>query len=203
MMGIIMDVRILGGGKGIFQPIDREYEFITMDEFADWKTLNSFDNTLYSKTTYNDVINNEEIINDWDEEEKNGENEEIAEMYALEVKFTPEEHLKYFINQLLHLKLIADANADELKGINVWDHVCIGSDFDGLISPIHCCMNAEEFNNFCDSVRYALPDYSAQLKIQLGMPAENIVSKIFFDNGYAFIKNYFSPGNFNAVKYNR
>lgn len=193
MIGIILDIRVLGGGKNIIQPIDREYEFITMEEFEYWKSFNSFDNSLYSNTTYNDVINNDEIINVWDQEERDGEKEEVAEMYSFkEIELRPEEHLKYFINQLLHLRRIADANADELKNINVWNHVCIGSDFDGLISPIHCCINAEAFNDFCDAVRHALPTYSNQLKINLGMPAKDIINNIFFDNGYTFIRNYFS-----------
>lgn len=199
LIGINLDIRILGGGKNIFQPLDEEHEFITIEEFKDWELKEELF-TAFDATKYNDVAINGEIVNDfWDKEELDAEKEEIAEMYPhkadLEVlvQYQPEEHLKYFINHLLKIKLIADSNADELEGVNVWDHICIGSDFDGMISAVHCCMNATQFQSFANMVQNALPAYASEVGVDLGdLCIENITKKIFFGNGYRFIKNHFS-----------
>jgi microsomal dipeptidase-like Zn-dependent dipeptidase len=199
LIGLNLDIRILGGGKGILQPIDKEQEFVTMDEYKDWEAGKSLSAEMFDEFRYKDKWEGDEELNNvWDTEDLLAELEELIEMYPrkddaiADVKSNPEEDLKYFVNHLLKLKQIADENQDVLPDINVWEHICIGSDFDGMISAIHCCMNVTEYEAFRTSLCTALPYYANMLHIDLGLDVGTIIKNIFFENAYGFLKNHFS-----------
>lgn len=63
--------------------------------------------------------------------------EELEELLDARKRKNYELHLKYLANQILHIVKIGGAKA--------WDHICIGSDFDGLVSAVRCCFNASEY----------------------------------------------------------
>ncbi|WP_286760622.1 membrane dipeptidase [Salegentibacter sp. UBA1130] len=49
-------------------------------------------------------------------------------------------HTSYMVNNLLHIIKVG--------GEKAWDHICIGSDFDGMVNAINSCSNVYDMENF-------------------------------------------------------
>jgi hypothetical protein len=81
---------------------------------------------------------------------------EIEQLYnqlrSMPVPSTDED-IKHLCNNILHIVRIA--------GDKAWKHICIGSDFDGLISAVECCRNASVFNNLASELKRWLPIMAA------------------------------------------
>ena len=199
LLGINIDKRILGASETITGGIKtNENEFISIEETEDW--FGAIPPTSQIFADYNRYTRKRKFVPD--KEDINESEEEFYELFPMTHKgkkkikrklprSREERHLKFFCNQLLKLKQIADENAAELPGINVWDHVCMGADFDGLISTIHCCLNITEVENFAKMIEDNLQTYADDAGIQLGMRVPDIVEKIFFKNGFDFLVNHF------------
>jgi microsomal dipeptidase-like Zn-dependent dipeptidase len=196
LMGISFDNRILGAAD------PTELEFVSMEEMIIWRSFSTslpdkiIDPVSYSyqKTAKGD----DEII--FDEEDEAAAEEEFRSLFpssnkkiktATKKRRQIKKHLEHFINQLLKIKQVADKYPTELKGINPWDHICIGSDFDGLISALHCCINTKEVENFAKLVVKNIQSYAAGCGITLGMAPDQIVERIFYANGVQFLRNHF------------
>jgi len=174
LIGLILDRRVLGAEK-----VSEEY----------------FDRKNYSDLKYN-------------ERERDADGNEIPPLppdpfEGLEQSFADEaeaimsrpdaqNHLRHFCNQIFHI--IAKA------GVESWKHISIGSDYDGLISPIKSCISTAEFPalelNVCTELLAMLP--AAQSKypgVNFELDATNveaIVRGIMYDNGANFVKKYFA-----------
>ena len=201
LLGINFDKRILGASEKLTGGIKvKETEFISIEEASEWfgpTSETDFSPIFDDYTRFGrrgEFIPDEE---DWEESE-----EEFQELFpkqpstgkAAKRKISRNRaqlHLKYFCNQLLKIKMIADENAAVLQGINIWDHICMGADFDGLISTIHCCSDITKVENFAGQVNDNLKNFADQAGIQLGMPVPDIVEKIFFKNGHDFLIKHF------------
>jgi microsomal dipeptidase-like Zn-dependent dipeptidase len=92
--------------------------------------------------------------------------------------------IKYLCNNILHIVQVA--------GPKAWEHICIGSDFDGLVSSIECCRNVTEYGTLAQKLIQELPLMVA------GSPAfthiTNInqkVEDIMSGNAYRFLQKYF------------
>ena len=94
-------------------------------------------------------------------------------------------------NQVQHIAELLDRH-----DIFAWDCMAIGSDFDGIINPLNGYLTAETMENLQEYLeRYAF-NYmnergSQVLKKYNQLSAAEIVSRIFHDNGWAFIKRCF------------
>ncbi|MEX2591940.1 MAG: hypothetical protein WD426_04140 [Anditalea sp.] len=80
---------------------------------------------------------------------------------------------------------------------NPWDHVCIGSDFDGLINPIINCRNSTKSHDLGPMLLRWLPVAEEAYLKEKGGPklldnldnkVELVVKKFLYDNGERFIK---------------
>ena len=196
LMGISFDNRILGAAD------PTEKEFVSKEEMKMWRTFTtSIPDEMIDPVPYNyrkTVKGEDEII--FDEEDEAAAEEEFHSLFpsntgklrsAGKKRRRRKKHLEYFINHLLKIKQIADKTA-ELEGINPWNHICIGSDFDGLISALHCSMNTKEVEGFAKLVEAELPGYAAGCGISLDMSPAKIVEKVFYLNGVQFLKDHFS-----------
>ena len=199
LLGINIDKRILGASEGLTGRIKlKEVEFISVEETSDWFAMVPTFSRIYDD--YGSNLRGGKF--EPDQEDKQESKEEINELFppqqkkkkkARRVVKDPkiELHLKFFCNQLLKVKQIVDEHAAELTGINVWDHICIGADFDGLISTIHCCHDATEVEEFAKMVESNLQPFADATGINLGMSVPDIVKRIFFKNGYDFLVKHF------------
>lgn len=98
-------------------------------------------------------------------------------------------HLRHLCNQILHV--IAQG------GPRAWDHICIGSDFDGLINPINGCMNSTEFVDLEKGLIDMLPkmiEEAEDLYPEFDFEAGDIkmrVRNLMYDNAINFLKKHF------------
>ena len=63
--------------------------------------------------------------------------EESALVAKEEAIINRRQHTRYLVNNILHIVKIG--------GEKAWKHICIGSDFDGLIDPINSCKSTLQF----------------------------------------------------------
>ena len=99
--------------------------------------------------------------------------------------FNEKKHLRHFCNNLLHIIKIA--------GERAWDHVAIGSDFDGLVDAINVCRNCEEIPEFEDKVIEMLPKMMEEDDSH-NYDTSDIagkVRKLMFENAKRFLDKYF------------
>lgn len=78
-------------------------------------------------------------------------------------------------------------------GPRAWDHICLGSDFDGIIDPLTCCPDITHYG----ALRIPL----LQMLFRLATPAELHVTDVsdmqrkldgvFYQNGRSFLEKYF------------
>jgi len=73
-----------------------------------------------------------------------------------------------------------------------WDHLCIGSDFDGLVEAVDCCKNAAEFGLLAPALEKELAEGAAALKLDLQLSPAEIVSKFCYTNAFNFINRHFN-----------
>lgn len=91
-----------------------------------------------------------------------------------------------------HIKYLAK-KLDE-KGLKAWDHICIGSDYDGIINPINYFLSEESMPSFKN---YLLKHVSNFMNDRPGLnnpnllPPEIIVNKIMGENAFEFLKRYY------------
>lgn len=111
--------------------------------------------------------------------------EEPPETKAFNVK----KHLRHMCNAILHVVKIG--------GEKAWDHLCFGSDFDGMINPLNCCQNAEEYPKLRDGLIRTLPEMikkarkkNPNLNFHEG-DIEKRVDALCFNNGFNFVKKHF------------
>lgn len=85
----------------------------------------------------------------------------------------------------------------ETSGCNdagAWDHIAIGSDFDGIMNPIDVCTSAADIPNFHRFLCDHLPDFAQYLDkgaLLYGQTPEEAMDKLFYKNGETFIRKYF------------
>lgn len=173
LIGLILDRRVLGAEK-----VSEEY----------------FDRQNYSQLGYNererDADGNEvTILTDPIEGLEQVFAEKAEEIMQ---RVDAKDHLRHFCNQIFHL--IARAGAAG------WKHISIGSDFDGMVSPIKSCMSVAEFPalelNLRAELLAMLP--AAQRKypaVNFALDANNVevrVRDIMYNNGANFVEKYFA-----------
>jgi microsomal dipeptidase-like Zn-dependent dipeptidase len=100
-----------------------------------------------------------------------------------------EETFRQFCANLLHIIRIGAT----VPGVaDPWDHVCIGSDFDGLIDPVNACPTIEHMPDFMKQLAEVLPRMAAKG----GMPmssaeVDRCLNKLFHDNLVDFLRKHF------------
>jgi len=72
-----------------------------------------------------------------------------------------------------------------------WDHLCIGSDFDGLVQAVDCCKTSLEFEQMAQALAVTLEAVAAKTGLELNLPASEIVAKFCYTNAFNFIDRHF------------
>jgi microsomal dipeptidase-like Zn-dependent dipeptidase len=90
-------------------------------------------------------------------------------------------HLRHVCNQILHMVKIG--------GEKAWNHMCLGSDFDGLINPVNNCTSVAEYPKLEEGLLKMLPkmmkesDYTYE---DSDVPQK--VRAIMYDNALTFLE---------------
>ena len=109
--------------------------------------------------------------------------------------FTDQLHALYFLNQVLHILWVAKKSKRGIKLKDAAGLICIGSDLDGLINPIDCCMSTAAYADFKNSLLSIMNKKSCWrgTGFSLGdLDNEALLDGIFFGNAVAFLKKNFS-----------
>lgn len=69
----------------------------------------------------------------------------------------PERHIMLFCMHIVHAIKIGYARLTWVADASPWDHICIGSDFDGLINPINGMDDIVKLNKLGDELQKYLP----------------------------------------------
>ena len=195
LIGLNLDVRILGG-KVI--PNKDEKEFFSREEF-ELLTNQNVETLIAGLVTSleNETINNGDTSID----ASNEEGQELAEIKDARAEIdemaattAPEHqrknytaHLRLILNHILHIyKFTKDEGLP-----SPWDHICIGSDFDGLVEAVDCCRNATEFEALAQSLTRELTKIVTDgFKYDLGLTPKQIIDKLMFSNAVEFINKH-------------
>ena len=197
LIGMNMDKRILGASEKMTTGTIKktEIEFISCEESVEWLAKENRSSPRFDKPYTLGGRKKDQLIPDKEDQEES--DDEFYELFpAIKPKTSKDKkelHLRFFCNQLLKIKQIAKENEHDLPGINPWDHICIGSDFDGLISTIHCCRNVTEMKSFAGMVKDNLQNYAGEagMNLDLKLSVAEIVDKIFFENAFNFLTKHF------------
>jgi microsomal dipeptidase-like Zn-dependent dipeptidase len=163
LIGIAMDKRILGYGGG-------QKDFYSFDEFNNY---------------YKDFIEKNRLIEIAEEIDINKEDEfDEAEEYGIYDKgpLDPKHQFRYVCNNIIHIVKIA--------GEKAWDHICLGSDFDGIIDSIDPVPTILNYRELEKALTELLPEFIKAA----GIPEPDIhktVKKIVYENGYEFLRTNF------------
>lgn len=98
-------------------------------------------------------------------------------------------HLRHLCNNLLHIIKVASQEV----GDKAWDHVCLGSDFDGLIDPINGCKNAKDYPNLYSDLVEQLPVVANDMGVPL--PPAKVQPRLrqfVYENAVRFLKKHFA-----------
>jgi microsomal dipeptidase-like Zn-dependent dipeptidase len=142
-------------------------------------------------------------------EAKEEQASELAkELFGIgEQEFNKRLHTWYFCYNLLHILKISFTHYTG-QGLNAqdamdkaWEHVCIGSDFDGLIDPVNSFRNITEWSDFEKKLNKHLAgarDFYVSIRNNISLPIEGkkgitlYIKQLMFENGKRFIKNWLS-----------
>ena len=109
-------------------------------------------------------------------------------------------HVEYLCNNLLHIVRVGRKSI----GDRVWDHICVGSDFDGLIVSIEYQPNRRVKANNIPDLRAKLKETLPNVAQKMGMPLivdgtapdvflERVLDKFFLKNALRFLEKYYIP----------
>jgi hypothetical protein len=108
--------------------------------------------------------------------------------------FTDQLHALYFLNQVLHILFVAKKSQ---RGITVKDAaslICIGSDLDGLVNPVDCCMSTADYAGFKNKLLIIMNKKSFWRGTGFSLGELNnvaLLDGIFFNNAEAFLRKNF------------
>ncbi|WP_420149046.1 hypothetical protein [Spirosoma sp.] len=108
-------------------------------------------------------------------------------------------HIEYLCNNLLHIVRVGRKTIGE----KVWDHICLGSDLDGLIVSIEYKNNhhvgASTIPDLRDKLKQTLPRVATKMGMSLivdGSPKEpfleRVLDKFMIGNALRFLKTYYT-----------
>jgi microsomal dipeptidase-like Zn-dependent dipeptidase len=104
--------------------------------------------------------------------------------------------LHYLANNILYIVRVGQEvmiNKDGIEtkvGDNIWKHICIGSDFDGLIEPINGFEDSSKTATLRGTLKTALIELASLSIIPINVPA-NVEDLIMFDNAFAFMNKHY------------
>lgn len=122
-----------------------------------------------------------------------------------------ERHVMLLCMHLIYAVRIGNEQLVWLQGTSPWDHLCIGSDFDGLVNPVNRLDNIEKLSGLEDNLRKYLPiadqylctgelengaaarslKYNADKSIDTGY-LESVIEKFMYTNGVDFTARFLS-----------
>ena len=176
MIGLNLDKRILGYTEPDGRPA-------AMDDFAfDEEYISNAEKGVYlTKRRVGTMVNDFNCITMQEVLEGGEVNPELAQY-----------HLCHFMSHVLHfIRVVQNAGNYDIQ--QALTQICIGSDFDGLINPVRCCMTVMEINtlknSFRDNFMFYVRENRELVTLPPGFDIDRFTEQLFFENGKNFILN--------------
>lgn len=98
-------------------------------------------------------------------------------------------HMRHLCNNIIHIVKIGH----QAIGDDIWNHICIGSDLDGLINTIDSFKSSEDYPNLFGDMVEQLPLVAAAANIHLSSTQiQTKIKQILFENALNFLKKHYS-----------
>ena len=97
-------------------------------------------------------------------------------------------HFRHFANHLIHLMNVAQRQG--MDPVAALGQVCLGSDFDGMITPLSCTPTVERYSDLRQQFIDFFPDLLHESRIGVSIPGGQLTSVadgIFYTNARRFI----------------
>jgi len=88
--------------------------------------------------------------------------------------------------------------------LSAWNHICLGSDFDGVINFMDIYENVEKYDDLANHIfqflnrPLAIPEASLEIadieRLKFGLSPQEILDKVMYQNMDDFLKRYFTEG---------
>jgi microsomal dipeptidase-like Zn-dependent dipeptidase len=167
ILGLILDKRVLGHTiSASDKPIEGE-EYFSTESF----------NYLTSHNHFN--LSNIE--------------DEIKDSITIDILKTANIGLAHLFANMMHIvKTFYNKYSETEMKYKAWDHICIGSDSDGLISTINGYKDASDFDVISGELYYIFESArKGELKKYFStLNSDILISKIFYSNGVKFIEKH-------------
>ncbi len=83
----------------------------------------------------------------------------------------------------------------KLGDINTWKHICLGTDFDGMMNPIDICPTAKEIPNFynflCNNLDFYIDYFNINPIIKCNKCSKELMNMLFYKNLEDFTIKHF------------
>jgi len=203
LIGISLDVRILGGKDNQFT---NQNDFLSKEEYDFLKGCTSDDDfDAKIKLLAQDVYSGnaglqplEDIPEELDNDDIQEINEEAEELFQLDSQPVAAQEREYFSNhiRLLVNHLIRIYQISNWYGLpEPWEHICIGSDFDGLVKAVDCCRNSTEFDYIYGPLIQGLEDARNELQLSFSLTDEEIIDNFCFKNAERILARHFNTNH--------
>jgi len=180
MIGVSLDQRIIGFPAD--EPLLYQEGIQPTDlDFISKKEANVFFGPVDPAHCPPREENNDEVMNFDDADSQNRGN-------------TGDLHALYFLNQVLHIISVAKNSKRGLKIADAVRSICIGSDLDGLVNPLDCCMDTTAYPAFKDQLLKVMSKKAFWKGTGFSFGEINIaglLDGIFFNNAEAFLLKYY------------
>ncbi len=100
---------------------------------------------------------------------------------------------KQFARNILGI-VNAVASSSEIKESEknrIWDHISLGSDFDGMINPMDSFIVADEFKNLKEALQKYMPQLPQFNQLSFDLDINEILDKIMYDNVLSFVLKHY------------
>ena len=111
-----------------------------------------------------------------------------------------DEYVKLIMANIFHMVSVKNE-------VGAWNHICLGSDFDGIINFIDIYENVEKYDDLANHIfqflnrPLAIPEASLKIedinRLKFGLSPQEILDKIMYQNMDDFLKKYFTEGYLN------
>lgn len=98
--------------------------------------------------------------------------------------------------EIFALNLIHIAEVCSKNNLDPWAHICIGSDYDGIINPLNEFRTINQLGDLCTTTAELLNDYSKQSDWKIdhdsSLSMEDVMYKVGFKNACQFVEKWFN-----------
>jgi microsomal dipeptidase-like Zn-dependent dipeptidase len=137
----------------------------------------------YLRNVFRDPENYQKYKIDLDEIKENSD--KLLDEQSHLISMIQASDLDHLCNNILHIV--------KTGGQIAWKHICIGSDFDGLVSAVDCCKNVAEYNALARKLKQKLMDLAPTNPTLIPVNSiAQIVDDIMAGNAYNFLLQNFN-----------